>query len=256
MWQVIVGGAVGAVKGYTQASVNKSLVEANNRVEQANTTASNRVRGAGNAFAAARGALARYMQSLQNNQTLEAGGAALEQNLMNARREEDAIMQGDFEQAIRHSEQTGAQAAAAAFAGVGGEVADTVSIATRLSQQRASLAAARNSGYRGYDAARRAAAIASQTIRGLDSSIILDTLDYNINVAQTQRAINPIYAALAGAYEGAMGSMGGGGGPGKVDAGGQGTEQKFVFRSSVDSQAAYNNIGSAAQSGASNYTLG
>lgn len=198
MLQFITAGIAG-LNAYLGASVQSAVADANNRVSAANADAGNRVRGAGNAFEAAKGSLARYIQSIQNNQTLEAGGQALEQNLINARRHEDAMLQGDFEQAIRDAEQTGAQAAAAAFAGVGGEVADTVSAATKLSQQRAAYEASRNRDYRLYDDARRAAVIQTQTIRSLDSSLILDSLDYNVNAAQRQSGTNPLLAGVLGA---------------------------------------------------------
>lgn len=206
MWQMVVQGIVGAVEGYNQASVNKSITDINNRLDAANASNTNKVRQAGNAFSAAKGALQRYIQSLQNNQALEAGGEALEQNLVNARRHEDANLQGGFEQSIRSSEQLGSQAAAAAFAGVGGEVADTVSMATRLSHQRASHAALRNTEFRSYDTARRASSIMSQTVRSLDSSLILDTLDYNSNVAQPKASLKPWYGAVAGATQAILGS--------------------------------------------------
>lgn len=184
----LISAALAGVNAYSNASVTKAQVEANNRLSAAQADNDNRVRGAGNAFAAARGSLSRYIQSLNNNQTLEAGGAALEENLINSRRREDTMSSASFEDQIKDAEQTGAQAAAAAFAGVGGEVADTVSVSTRLMQQRASLEALRSRDFRIYDDARRAGVIQTQTVRGLDQSLIFDSLDYSINVAQRNKA--------------------------------------------------------------------
>lgn len=176
------------LQAYASASVTRGQVEANNRISAAAAEAGNRVRTATNAFAAARGSLARYMQSVNNNQALEAGGYAMEENLINARRAEDAATKASFEDQIKNAEMLGEQAAGAAFAGVGGEVADTVSISTRLMQQRASLEALRSQDFRTYDAAQRAAAIQTQTVRSLDSSLIFDSIDYSIDVAQRNKA--------------------------------------------------------------------
>jgi hypothetical protein len=195
MFGLIAAGLSG-LSAYGSASVASAEAKANNRISAAQSHNDNRVRGAGNAFNAARGSLQRYMQSLQNNQTLEAGGEAMEANLINARRTEDVLTEASFEEQIRSAEQTGTQAAAAAFAGVGGEVADTVSISTRLMQQRSAADALRSQGFRTYDTARRAAAIQAQTIRSLDNSVINDSLDYSISVAQ-KRAAPSVWGSTA-----------------------------------------------------------
>jgi hypothetical protein len=207
-WMQIVGAAVGALRGYTRGSVEKAQIEANNRLNAAEAGAANQVRGASNAFAAARGALTRYMQSVNNNRTLDAGGAALESNLVNARRREDLVQSARFEDQIRDSEQTGAQAAAAAFAGVGGDAADMVSLSTRLSQQRAAAAASTAQGQRLFDTSRRAEAVHRQMVGSLDTSLVFDSIDYQTNVAIHHQALSPGYLALAGAVDSFAGSGG------------------------------------------------
>lgn len=198
MWALIDAG-VKAVGAYSSASVQRAVTEQQNRQSAAEARFSNNVRGAGNAFAAARGSLSRYLQSVNNNQTLAAGGEALEANLINARRTEDTLSEASFEDQIRAAEQLGQQSAAAAFVGAGSEVADAVSVSTRLMQQRAALDAERNRDFRIYDTARRAASIQTQTIRGLDTSLIFDSLDYTMDVAQKQKAVNPWQSALLAA---------------------------------------------------------
>jgi len=173
--------------------------KANNDVLEAQSKDTNRVRVAGNAFAAAKGAVSRYLQSVNNNRTLEAGGTALEANIVNARRTEDAFTRGSFEDQIKRAEQLGQQSAAAAFAGVGGEVADTISVSTRLMQQRAAREALLSRDFRLYDTARRAASIQSQMIQSLDTSLILDSLDYTINTAKQTPVGNPTAAGFAAA---------------------------------------------------------
>jgi len=205
-WSEIVKGLVGAAHGYLQGSVQRTQIEANNRLSVAFTESSNQVRAASNGFEAAKGSLARYMQSLNNNKRLEAGGHALEASLVNTRRQQDVITAQGFESEIRNAEQTGAQAAKAAFAGVGGDAVDMVSASTRLTQQRAAEFADRAQGYSLYDAARRAGAIVSQTIRGLDNSLIIDSLDYNRNTATIHKSLSPWRMAEMGAADAMMGT--------------------------------------------------
>jgi hypothetical protein len=207
MWQAFAMAGIQGVLGYGQASVQKKITAIENKVAAANAANANRVRSSGNAFEAAKGSLARYLQSVNNNRTLEAGGEALEQNLINARRQEDTELSGDFETAIRNAEQNGSQAAAAAFAGVGGEVADNISVATKLMQQRAQFEAQKNQDFRMYDYSRRAATIQTQTIRSLDSSLIFDALDYGTDVAQQKYSQNPWAAGLMGAGQSLLGSF-------------------------------------------------
>lgn len=203
MYEYIQAGLAG-VGGLMQGYLGKAAAENSNRLSAANAENSNRVRTAGNAFAAARGALSRYMQSEGNNHRLEAGGEALEANLINARRREDVLASASFEDQIKAAEQSGSQVAAAAFVGVGGEVADMVSGSTRLMQQRAAREAQNNQAFRLYDDARRAGVIMTQTIRGLDSSLILDALDYSRDVPTHKSAANPWTQGLF-AYFGAGG---------------------------------------------------
>lgn len=209
MWMSIAQTAVGFAKGYVEGSINKAQVAANNRLSHAEAYQTNRIRTAGNAFSAAKGALARYMQSVNNNEALEAGGAALEANLVNARRQDDALAKASFEDQIRAAEQVGSQAAAAAFTGAGGEVADTISVSTRLMRQRAEADAMQARDHRLYDSARRASAIHEQTVRSLDSSLIFDSVDYATNVGQKTSAPSPWIQAIDGGWNALTGSGGG-----------------------------------------------
>jgi hypothetical protein len=241
MWQLIQAGLNG-INAYGSASVAAATARANNRLSRVQASTENDVRTAGNGFAAARGSLSRYMQSLQNNQTLEAGGEALEANLINAARTEDTLAESDFESQIRNAEQLGSQAAAAAFSGVGGEVADSVSVSTRLMQQRAARDALESRDFRIYDTARRAAAIQTQTVRSLDSSLIFDSLDYTMSVARRSAAPSPIWAAISAAG----GSMADNGGQGFKEAG-------AAWRSAQGRFSAANTFGTGAQYGNQDY---
>jgi hypothetical protein len=235
------------LRGYVDTHLQNANIEAGNRLSAANASAGNRVRLASNTFSAARGALARYIQSLRNGQVLAAGGEALEANIVNARRQDDGALEAGFERSIKHTEQLGAQAAAAAFAGVGGEVADMVSLSTRLMQQRVDYAAARSRDFSNYDAARRGASIVQQTVRGLDNSLILDSIDYTIDVAQRRQRSSAWVGALLAAGDSYINS-------------GQGWQTKdYSGRSNTQSYGNYNygngqkNNGGA--NGTSSYTF-
>lgn len=206
MWAAVASMGIQMAQAYGQASVSKAQAEANTRLSKVQATNDRRTRDASNAFSAARGALQRYVQGMQNNNTLEAGGELLEQNLVNARRREDAMIGATFEQQIRDAEQLGAQAAAAAFTGAQGETSDMVSISTRLMQQRAERQALTERGYASYDTARRAASIATQTSRSLDSSLILDSMDYSVTPAMTQKAPSVWGTTLMTGLNAAIGS--------------------------------------------------
>jgi hypothetical protein len=235
MYQYVAGSAVLAgISAYSSSSVSRANAKANTLVSAALTRESNRVRGAQNAFAAAKGSLSRYVQSMNNNATLAAGGEALEANLVNARRREDTLQEAGFESMIRDAEQTGAQAAAAAFSGVAGETSDMVSASTRLMQQRVAHSADRSRDFRLYDDARRAGMIQQQTIRSLDSSLILDSLEYTIDVAQQQHSINPWTATLWKMIEvGAEGMAKAGGGAGGKSPPNTNAGSSFAFNTNA-----------------------
>lgn len=203
MWGLLSAG-LGAAQAYLGSSVQRATIGANNRVAAAQAEAANTVRDAANTLSSARGGLARYMQSLQNQQTLEAGGQMLEANLVNSLRAEDTLREASFEDQIRNAEALGSQAAAAAFSGVGGEVADTISVTTRLMQQRAGERALRNTRYRSFDTSRRAEAITEQTVRSLDSSLIFDQLDLSTDIARQQAMPGKYNAVTASLLDSTM----------------------------------------------------
>lgn len=167
-------------------SSNRAVVEANNMLSRANAEAGNKVRQASNELTAAKNSLARWTQSVNNQRLLKQGGEALEASVVNYRRGEDELVRQSFSQSIAEAEQAGMAAASAAAAGVAGSVVDTVNMTTALRDSivRQEFADARNMA--AYDTQRRAGTIMSQVVGGLDNSLILDSLDFNIDVAQRQ----------------------------------------------------------------------
>lgn len=202
-WNMIAGFAQGWIHG----QATRALTEANNSIARQNAESSNKVRVATNAAVAAKNSVARFVQSLNNNRTLDAGGDAIEQNMVNFRRNADNMDKQGFSMQIRSAEQQGAAAAAQAFSGVDGSVVDMVNGSTAL---RDSMVRQHTEDVRGmmeYDVARRAGNIMTQMVGGLDNSLILDNLDYTKDVAKQEAIIGNWGYALRGMAE----HMGGGG---------------------------------------------
>lgn len=158
--------------------------EINTRLSKVRADANNTVRQASNVAAAAQGSLARFIQSVNNNRRLKAGGQALEANVVNFLRSDDQLLKQGLSLSVQEAEQAGAAAAAAAVNGIGGSVVDDVNLSTNL---RAALIEDGLKDMRSteaYDTSRRAGSIMSQMVGSLDQSLILDAIDYNQDVAQ------------------------------------------------------------------------
>lgn len=221
MWQMVVANtAVGAVTGYLQGSANKATTAANNRISAANERAGNKIRQAENAFSAARTSLAAYTQSVNNNRLLDSGASAYEAEAVNARRQDDAMLNSSLDEQISMAEQAGAASAVAALNGVAGTVVNDVQMSIGIRQSRATRDADMVRGMASWDHTRRASSIAQQMFQSLDQSLILPSLDYNTNVAMINNPGSPSRTAILSALQSGWESfkmMGGGGGgdPGK-----------------------------------------
>lgn len=190
-----IGGGVGAGLG---KSANDAVINANNQISEVNTRTGNRVRQAGNAAAAAEGNLNRFVQSVNNNRRLKAGGDAQEALVVNAARAGDAQLAGRFSDSIRDAEQVGHAAATQALNGLGGSVVDMVNTSTALRDSIVKQSVDDKQNAQAWDTSKRAGVIASQMIGGLDSSVILDRLDYNVDVAQHQNKTSFLGTVLGG----------------------------------------------------------
>lgn len=205
MWWI--QGVVGAVSGIIGGSVTRAQARNNERISAANAEANNKVRLAGNAQKAAETSLARWTQSLNNQRALDSGGRASDAVKQNFYRTADSWSYDSVNQGILLAEAAGQSAASSAAAGQEGGVVDMVNLSTRL---RANIVAQRTADVQhlmSYDAAQRAGTIMSQTIGGLDNSVILDSLDYNKDVALKF----PKNSVFQDAIQGAMAAYGGGG---------------------------------------------
>lgn len=190
--------AIKAISGISQGILDKANVNASNTVNEANAYANNLIRAANNKLGAARGSLARYNQSVNNNRTLENAGLQAEAAAVNYRRARDSEIQDDFETQLRFAEQAGAQAAATALSGLTGGVADVVNSTTALRKARLSQRAlvARQQG--DFDAQQRQSQILQAGWDSLDSSEIIDGIDYSVDVATKRVSSGNFFTQVMG----------------------------------------------------------
>lgn len=198
-WAVIGKAIAGGAQAWNKGQLDRTAIRMGNAVRAANAAAENRVRAGQNALTASVNTLNRFQQSLSNKRALSAGGEAVNASLVNAARQDRAMLASGFESSIQEAEAMGQAAAMAGFNGAAGSVVDEVDAATALRYSRAEYAAERYRGTAMFDAAARASAIQQQTQSSLNNSLVFDNLDYGISVAQRQAepniAANVIFAA-------------------------------------------------------------
>lgn len=172
-----------AIMGISAGVIEEGNINAQNIVNEANAYANNLVRSANNKLKAARGSLARYNQSVNNQRVLENAGNQAEAAAVNYRRMRDSAMNDSFEQQLQFSEQAGAQAAAAAFTGLRGGVADMVASTTALRKARIEQRVIEATKQGDWDASQQQRQIMQAGWDSLDHSEISDDLDYSVDVA-------------------------------------------------------------------------
>jgi hypothetical protein len=168
--------------------LSRANADAFNTVSEANTYASNLLRASRNRVAAARSSLARYTQSVNNNRVLENTGKAYTVNNVNYRRQRDSMVSGSLEDQIATAEQSGAQAAAAAFSGLTGGVADVVRQTTALRTARINQRKEAAMAQMDSDQAARTGALLQAGWDNLDQTDITTEIDYGNDVAVKQYA--------------------------------------------------------------------
>lgn len=193
--------AIKALGNISSGILAEANANAANMVDSANAYAANLVRSANNELGSKRASLARYTQSVNNNRVLENTGNAAEAAAVNYRRARDSEINDDFETQIRNAEQMGAQAAAAAFSGLQGGVADVVNSTTALRRARllARSDAARKQA--DTDASRMQRDILLAGWDSLDNSEISDGIDYSVNVATKRVTSGNLFSQILGAVD-------------------------------------------------------
>ncbi len=184
--------AIGAMGGAASA-------KADNKISEGNAKAREKVQEGQNTLQAATGNLERWMQSVNNNRRLDAGGEQLEVARRNASREADDVGRESIVTSLQRAEQQGASAAAQAFSGVGGTAADMINASTSIRDDLVKQALGEKAAYGQYDRARRAGAITSAMIGGMDSSLTFDRIDNSLNPTQKRAVPSVALAAVSGA---------------------------------------------------------
>ncbi len=190
-----------AIMGISQGVIAEAQVNAANTVNAANAYANNLVRSANNKLSAARGSLARYTQSVNNQRRLDNAGSQAEAAGINYRRARDSAINDDFESQIAFAEQAGAQAAAAALSGLTGGVADIVRGTTALRQARIQGRAREAMRQGDWDAQQRQRNIMLAGYDSLDQSEITDNLDYSVDVAVKQQRRGNLLTDILGGQD-------------------------------------------------------
>ena len=196
MWWML---AAQAVKGGLDARANSKLNAINDKNQaffvQANRTKS----AASNIASSAQGNLARWAQSVNNQRVLEAGAKNLEVNAINFGRQMDAALSSGFSTSVGAAEVAGRSAVASAFAGISGDVVDAVNLSTRIRDRMVREQTQANYKMAEWDFRQKQATIATQTIRSMDSSYLLDNLDFGMGYEQKQWSPTMTQGAFVGA---------------------------------------------------------
>lgn len=201
-WAGVATLVIGAVTGGMKARTQRQLAKANQQVENANAEGAAKIRLASNAAAASTDALNRWSREVNNARLVTDIGESLGAQTQNFLRASD-VSGVAMTAAIREAEQAGAQAAAAALAGVGGSVVDRINQASDLSRAIREEAVNRNMQSQLGDMQDSLGQTAAGMLR-LDTRTSTAQLDYGIS---QPRAI-PYQSVLEGAVMGALGSGG------------------------------------------------
>ncbi len=131
---------------------------------------------------------------------MAAGGSQLEANSVNYLRTRDKMATASFDDNVKLAEQTGRMAAGAAMAGVSGSTVDVLNATAALRASRMKQQQVDNGESMEFDNSRRAAAIYTQATDSMDSSSIMDSLDYNVDVSQRKTEGSLLMAGLSAAF--------------------------------------------------------
>ena len=172
------------VGGFQQREADKAqqrLTKAENLVAKANTYASNLVRDSNNELSAAVGSLNRFRQNLNNRQMLRTSGREQEQIQTNLQRALADLNSGKLEQRLDTSFELGSLAATTAAAGVGGGSKEVMNATIRMTEARKLSALSDAGDTMSYDALKMLTNTQADAYAQLDSTVILDRLDFSID---------------------------------------------------------------------------
>lgn len=173
-WMAAVMAAQALEKGKearAQAKLDKFQMKQSVKME-------NKQREIDNLMSKTRGDLARFQQSNNNKYKLKAGGESVEAQRVNMLRLSDASVRGSFESRINAAEISGALAAQAGFAGIGGGSLSMLEATNKMRQGRAQELSDRQTDDQLYDGQRNIDQTVESTILGLDDVQYFDNINY------------------------------------------------------------------------------
>lgn len=201
MWQLL---AAAAVQGWLGNQGKKEQAAIDTRLSAVNAEAENRVRRARNAEVAGKNSLARYVQSVNNNRSLDDGGSVYASNIVNGLRAGDQSINEDVLAGVRRLEEYGSAIASQAGAGIGGQVVDMINSTTALRTSISNELQHQSQDTANFEVGQRSKSIMSQMIGGLDSSLIIDSLDHQLSYKQEKYAPSNATAMLTSVMGTAM----------------------------------------------------
>lgn len=201
VWVAVGVAAVGAVVAVAGAEGEAGVAAANTAGGRKIAEQKNKERGHNNLASAAKGGLARWAQSLQNQRHLTAGGENLLALDTNFNRQRDMILRQGFVKGANYAEAAGAARASQAASGARGSVVDNVNAATALRASMAEQETRDVLDMQSRDIIVKRNAVRSQMIQGLDSSVILDNMNGTPATSQVQQGPSVGMAAFKGALQ-------------------------------------------------------
>ena len=185
MWQMFVAAGI---QGWMGNQVGKAQAKIDTRLSAVNAAATNQVKRAQNLEMMARNSLSRYVQSANNNRLLDDGGDAFTANLVTGLRMMDSETNQKLLNDVSVMEEFGAASASQAAVGAGGQVVDMINSTTALRSSISRELQAQSGEKAMFEVGQRSRSIMSQMIGGMDSSLIIDSLDTGRAVAQERYA--------------------------------------------------------------------
>lgn len=173
-WMAAIMAAQALEKGKeakAQAKLDKFTAKSNTKVQ-------NLVIASENTMAKVKGDLARFQQAKANKYKLQAGAESVESQRTNMLRLSDSAVRGSFDSRIAAAEVSGAIAAAAGAAGIGGSSIDMIDASNRIRTQRAQELADRQLDTQLYDGQRSIDQTTEATLLGLDDVQFNDSVNY------------------------------------------------------------------------------
>lgn len=209
-----------AAGSLAQGQKDKMAAETAKFTEDQNTLAQNKMRKANNQLAAANGALARFTQSLSNNNHLRNAGKAINTTTENMMRLQESSVSNQLERRISASEEAGALAATRGAAGVLGGTTQMLNATISLRNDRVERASLERDQSQARSLMEQREAQIDAMVLGLDNVNIVD--DINMIPAQSRYIHVPsngeIFGKAAMTFAQAYAQYGGGLG-GKPSAG-------------------------------------